>query len=113
MHADITQWSDECDRCIKFKTSNNKRAELVSVTTTQPLGVVCMDFMTLEPSKGNIQNILVLTDHFTKYAVEVPTKNQTVKTTADAIFNHFVVHYGLPQRLHSDQGANFCSKIIT
>lgn len=113
MHADITQWIDECDRCIKFKTPNNQRAELVSVTTTQPLEMVCMDFMTLEPSKGNIQNILVLTDHFTKYAVAVPTKNQTAKTTADAIFNHFVVHYGLPQRLHSDQGANFCSKIIT
>ena len=75
--------------------------------------MVCIDFLTLEPSKGNIQNVFVLTDHFTKYAVAVPTRNQTAKTTADAIFNHFVVHYGLPQRLHSDQGANFCSKIIT
>lgn len=113
MYTDVSKWVEECDRCTKFKTPNNQRAELVSVTTTQPLEMVCMDFLTLEPSKGNIQNVLVLTDHFTKYAVAVPTRNQTAKTTADAIFNHFVVHYGLPQRLHSDQGANFCSKIIT
>ena len=82
MHSDIQKWVDECERCVKFKTPNNQRASLVNITTTQPLELVCMDYMTLEPSKGNIQNILVMTDHFTKYAVAVPTKNQTAKTTA-------------------------------
>lgn len=71
-----------------------------------------MDYLTVEPSKGNIQNILVMTDHFTKITIEVPTRNQTARTTADAIFNEFIVHYGLPRKLHSDQGANFCSNII-
>ena len=113
MYTDVSKRVEECDRSTKFKTPNNQRAELVSVTTTQPLEMVSMDFLSLEPSKGNIKNVLVLIDHFTKYAVAVPTKNQTAKTTADAIFNHFLVLYGLPQRLHSDQGANFCSKIIT
>lgn len=83
---------------------------VADVSSSRPLE---MDFITLKPSKGNIQNVLVLTDHFTKYAVAVQTKNQTAKTTADAIFNHCIVHYGLPQRQHSDQGVNFCSKIIS
>ena len=112
MHSDISRWIDDCERCIKFKTPHNQKAELVNITTSQPLEMVCMDYMTLEPSKGNIQNILVLTDHFTKYAIAIPTRNQTAKTTADAIFNNFIVNYGLPQKLHSDQGANFCSNII-
>ena len=72
-----------------------------------------MDIMTLQTFKGNIQEVLVITDYFTKHAVAVSTMNQTAKTTADAIFYHFVVQSGLPQRLHSDQGANFCGKIIT
>ena len=42
----------------------------------------------------------------------IPTKNQTAKTTADAIFNHFKVHYGIPATLHSDQGAQFEGNII-
>ncbi len=42
----------------------------------------------------------------------IPTKNQTAKTTAEAFFNNFVVHYGLPSRIHSDQGANFESELI-
>ena len=31
--------------------------------------LVCTDFLTLEMSKGRYQHILVITDHFTKYAV--------------------------------------------
>ena len=112
MSADLDAWVDACDRCLKRKSPTNNRAPLVSITTQQPLELVSMDVLTLEMSKGGFQHILVITDHFTKYAVAVPTKNQTAKTTADALFYNFIVHYGLPLRLHSDQGANFESKII-
>ena len=42
----------------------------------------------------------------------VPTKNQTARTTAEAFFNNFVVNFGLPKKIHSDQGANFEGKLI-
>lgn len=71
-----------------------------------------MDFLTLEKSKGGYQHILVITDHYTRYAQAIPTKNQLAKTTAEAFFNHFIVHYGIPKRIHSDQGTNFESKVI-
>ena len=80
--------------------------------TTSPLQLVCMDYLTLEPSKGGQQNILIITDHFTRYAQAIPTRNQTAQTTAEVLFNNYIVHYGIPERLHSDQGANFESKVI-
>jgi transposase InsO family protein len=112
MSKDAADWVHNCDRCIRRKSPINRRAPLVSITTTQPLELVCMDFLTLETSKGGFSNILVITDHFTRYAQAIPTRNQTARTTAEAFVNHFVNHYGLPKRIHSDQGANFESKII-
>ena len=53
-----------------------------------------------------------MTDHFTRYAQAFPTRNQLAKTTAKIIFENFVVHYGFPARIHSDQGRNFESSLI-
>ena len=63
-------------------------------------------------SKGGFQHLLIITDHFTRYAQAIPCKNMTAKTTAEAFYNNFIVHYGIPRRIHSDQGANFESRLL-
>ena len=112
MSSSVDAWITDCNRCIRRKSSTNSRAPLVNVSTTYPLELVCFDYLTLEPSKDDIANILIITDHFTKYAMAIPTRNQTAKTTAEAFYDNFIVNYGIPSRLHSDQGANFESDII-
>ena len=112
MYKDAESWIEQCGRCLRRKTPTNQRAPLVPIVTSSPLELVCMDFLTLEKSKGGYQHILVITDHYTRYAQAIPTKNQLAKTTAEAFFNHFIVHYGIPKRIHSDQGTNFESKVI-
>lgn len=54
----------------------------------------------------------MLTDHFTKYAVTIPTPNQKAKTVARCLWNDFIVNFGIPERLHTDQGPDFESKLI-
>ncbi len=111
MNSDLEQWIKSSDRCLKRKTPVN-RAGLESIETSQPLELVCMDYLTLEMSKGSFQHILVITDHYTKYALAIPARNQTARITADALFYNFIVHYGFPKRIRSDQGANFQSAVI-
>ena len=58
----------KCSRCLKRK-STPQVAPLQPILVSQPLELVHLDYLTLEPSKGNIENVLVLTDHFTRYAL--------------------------------------------
>ncbi|KAH3747333.1 hypothetical protein DPMN_181758 [Dreissena polymorpha] len=37
--------------------------------------MVCLDFLSLERSKGGYENILVITDHFSRYAQAFPITN--------------------------------------
>ena len=112
MQKSVAHYIAQCDRCIRRKNYHAPCAPLVNTQTNQPMELVCMDFLKLEPSKGGIENVLVVTDHFTKYAQAYPTKNQTAHTTAKVLFDNYFVHYGFPKRLHSDQGRNFESKTI-
>jgi transposase InsO family protein len=111
-YKDVENWIGECRRCILRKTPAQDKAEFYNIITSQPLELICIDFLCLERSKGGYKNVLIITDHFTGFAFAVPTRNTTARTTAEAIFNSFVVHYGLLKRIHSDQGVKFESRLI-
>lgn len=110
--SDVTSWIEKCGCCKRRQSPTDVRAPLVNIKSTYPLELVSTDFLTVDPCTGGIRNILVITDHFTEYAVAVHTKYQTAKTTAEALLNNFIVHYGGPAKLLSDQGSNFESEVI-
>ena len=41
----------------------------------QPLERLAIDFLKLDVGKGNIENVLVMTDSFTKFSLAVPCKD--------------------------------------
>ncbi|XP_065144555.2 retrovirus-related Pol polyprotein from transposon 412 [Paramisgurnus dabryanus] len=112
MASDIEYKIRTCGRCIRRKVLPEKAAPLVNITTNRPLQLVCMDFLTLEPDRSNTKDVLVITDHFTKYALAIPTPNQKAKTVAKCLWEQFICYYGYPERLHSDQGPDFESQLI-
>ena len=62
--------------------------------------------------KGAIQYILVIVDHFTKYALAYPTRNKSSITASKRLYDNFVIRFGFPGSLLSDQGGEFQSKVL-
>ena len=54
---------------------------------------------------------MVLTDAYTKWVLAKPTKDETAKTTADALVSWFLL-FGIPHYIVSDQGRAFESNLI-
>ena len=70
---------------IKRKRKPHK-VEIQNIEATHPLELVHIDFLMIESGKSNKEvNILVITDHFTKYAQAYVTKLQTTFT----VLRHF------------------------
>ena len=111
MQTEAIQHVLKCTRCLRRKTPSHV-APLQPIHVTQPLELVHMDYLSLEPSKGNIENVLVITDHFTRYALAYPSKTQTAQATARILWDNFICHYGFPEKFISDQGRNFESDLI-
>jgi transposase InsO family protein len=49
----------------------------------------------------------VTSDHFTKFVQIYATKTKSALAVADKIYNEMLLKYGLPTRIHSDQGGEF------
>ncbi|XP_077865886.1 uncharacterized protein LOC144353134 [Saccoglossus kowalevskii] len=62
MAHDLDEKIRNCPSCILRKASSGKPtiAPMVSIHSSQPMQLVCMDYLTLEESKGGICNILVI-----------------------------------------------------
>ena len=65
---------------------------------THPLELVYLDYPCLEPGKGLEENVLVVTDHFTRYTQTYVTRTQTAQTTTKTLWDKFIVHYGYLRR---------------
>ena len=106
MSEDVRKHIRCCDRCTRFKQLPEKE-QLFPITATYPLELIHIDFLTIGGKKDKFKNILVVTDHFTRYAQCFVTNQQTAKVVADTMVNQYFTHYGWPDKILTDRGSSF------
>ena len=59
-----------------------------------------------------VTNVLVMTDHFTRYVLAVVMKDQTAKTVMKVFYEGFIAGFGVSVKLLRDGGVNFTSALV-
>ena len=63
-------------------------------------------------SDGN-KHLLVVVDHFSRWCEVYPLKDMSASSVASVFVNEFVARFGVPSRIHSDQGGCFVGELLT
>ena len=53
MHMNVASYINSCPRCIRRKSQSDV-APLLNIEATQPLELILLDYLQIEPCKGNI-----------------------------------------------------------
>ena len=76
------------------------------------MDLLCIDFMKVDLSKDGKENVLVMTDAFSKFSVAVVMPNQQVEAIVKALVDKWFYTYRILSRIHSDQDSSFDNRII-
>ena len=64
---------------------NNPKPVLGQIEANHPLELLCLDLTKIDPASKGKENVLVLTDVFTKFSLVVVTSNQKALTVAKVL----------------------------
>ena len=108
MHSDTEYFVTQVCECLKAKRPHEAtRAPLTSIVTTRPFELVSIDLLHLETCKLGFEYILVVMDHYTRFAQVYATKNKSAKTVVEKLFNDYALRFGFPEKIHHDMGREF------
>jgi len=113
MDRDIKEYCQNCQRCVVAKAVLPKvRMEMKPLVAHRPFEILTMDFTVLEPTTSGKENVLVVTDVFSKFTWAFATKDQKAATVAKILVDEIFNNFEAPKRLHTDQGPQFQSTLI-
>ena len=96
MNQDITKWCRKCERCSEAKSGPRVKTKMGHLNASKPLEVVAIDFTLLDKSSSGLENVLLITDVFSKFTVAVPRRDQKAKAVAKVLVNDWFLKFGVP-----------------
>ncbi len=113
MYKSVKKWCEECERCTLAKPAYPPvKAPMGHLVAARPNQILAIDFTLLERSRDGQEQVLIMTDVFSKFTQAVPTYDQRASTVANVLVKEWFCRFGVPARIHSDQGRSFEGALI-
>ncbi|KAF4723340.1 hypothetical protein FOZ63_000946, partial [Perkinsus olseni] len=111
MNVDITDYVAQCDRCLTIKARQQPASALVPFPVGAPWHTIAVDFLFVGPSNEGSTKLLVIVDHFTRWADAYVVKGEGSIDALAPLLQLFS-QFGPPARILSDQGPGFESDVF-
>ena len=114
MFFDIKDYIHNKCHCLSQKKPHiQHEAPLQTITTVAPMEMVAIDYLHLETASGGYQYILLIVDHFTRFAQGYATKTKSGTAAAKHLYGDFILRFGIPSKILHDQGREFENHLFT
>ena len=112
--ADVIKYVESCETCkrAKIQRSPADAPPRQMHPPTGPFELLSMDFIGPLNKAEDFTHVLVVVDHFTQWAIAIPTKNTSAETVASVLVDEVFHRYGLPLNILSDRASNFRSTVV-
>ena len=111
---DVVNHTKHCLTCQQTKhPAGNPCYPLQSINSSNFNDLVQFDHLKLCKTTSGNNGLLVIIDHFTKFAEAIPCAHDEydAQTTAKIILNKWFARHGTPARMQSDNATNFTAEI--
>lgn len=115
MSTEIAKFIQSCEICHLTKPKSKIKAPMVITPTPQSIfDTVIIDTIGPLPmsENGNLYAVTMICD-FSKYLVSVAIPNKEAKTVAKAIFENFILIYGIMKEIRTDCGTEYKNQIVS
>lgn len=115
LKKDVHRWCQYCPTCQKRNLRVGRRkATLQQDPVGSPMERIGIDIVSFrEKTDDGNTCVLVVVDYFTKWTEAFALPDHTALTVADILVTEVFTRLGVPRLLHSDQGGEFQSKLMT
>ena len=116
MREEVRNFVRKCEMCKRNKLVRIKTKLPMRITDTPSEAFEKIEIDIVGPlpeTEHNNKYILTIQDNLTKYSDAIPLKNTQSTTIALAFAEHFISRFGCPQIIHTDQGSDFTSQVMS
>lgn len=113
MANDVYTLVKDCRDCARNHAKQTRTRSLKLFPASGPLGFIAMDILEPPPkSTHENQLVVVMTDRHSKLTRAVPTTQTTALHVASIFYDHWIIPYGIPDHLLTENSNQFVSKFF-